>query len=84
MDFAGDLDPLATHLGFDKYSMVGYSSGGAYTLACAYCNPDKIHKCGLVGSIKPKDHKPSILKRMGERKLPIRNYNDLLGYQRFN
>ena len=41
-DFAQDAKELADHLGVDKFSVVGHSSGGPNALACANYLKDKI------------------------------------------
>ncbi|MCP4760180.1 MAG: alpha/beta hydrolase [archaeon] len=66
LDFPNDLNELADHLGLEKYSLLGYSAGGAYALACIFKYPSRIYKCGLVGSIGPKDFNPPIVKRIKE------------------
>jgi pimeloyl-ACP methyl ester carboxylesterase len=41
-DWADDVDALAEHLGLERFAVMGLSSGGPYTMACAACLPDRV------------------------------------------
>jgi pimeloyl-ACP methyl ester carboxylesterase len=52
--WAQDCDELATHLGLEKYAVLGYSSGGPHAIACASANlNDRITALGLFCSDAP-------------------------------
>ena len=53
LDFSDDIQELANSLGFNKYSVLGISGGGAYAAALAYRYPDSMQKCGLISSVSP-------------------------------
>ena len=36
IDYPHDISELADKLGFEKFGVIGWSSGGAYTVVCAY------------------------------------------------
>ena len=40
-------------MGIERFACVGISSGGPYTLACAYRMPEKIHHVSIVSSLAP-------------------------------
>lgn len=41
-DWADDVDALAEHLGLERFAVMGLSSGGPYTTACAARLPDRV------------------------------------------
>ncbi len=45
-DWADDVRSLADHLGIDRFAVMGLSSGGPYTVACAALLGDRV--CGAV------------------------------------
>ena len=45
-DWADDVAALADHLGIDRFAVIGLSSGGPYTVACAALLNDRV--CGAV------------------------------------
>lgn len=47
------VSKLANKLKLDQFSIIGYSSGGAYALSCAYNIPDRINNIALVSSAAP-------------------------------
>lgn len=53
LDFATDLGLVADALGFDKFTMIGLSGGGAYVLACAYAMPERVTSVGVLGGVPP-------------------------------
>ncbi len=50
-DFSVDVGFLADHLGIDRFSLIGYSSGGPYGIACAASMPDRVTRAIIVGGI---------------------------------
>lgn len=53
-DFAADVMYLASHLGFKRFAVLGYSGGGPYALACARAIPSNmISAVGLVSTTTP-------------------------------
>ncbi len=53
LDWPADVAYLAQQLGLTKFSVLGWSLGGPYSLACAYSIPHMIHRAGTVGCIAP-------------------------------
>jgi pimeloyl-ACP methyl ester carboxylesterase/DNA-binding CsgD family transcriptional regulator len=51
--FANDVSSLADHLTLGKFSVIGYSLGGVFGLACAHELPDRIARLVVVSSIAP-------------------------------
>jgi pimeloyl-ACP methyl ester carboxylesterase len=48
LDWPSDVAEFADKLGIDRFSVVGYSGGGPYALACARRIPDRLVACGIV------------------------------------
>jgi pimeloyl-ACP methyl ester carboxylesterase len=55
LDWPGDVSALANHLDLARFSLLGYSSGGAYALACALEMPDRLVKVGVLNGDGPYD-----------------------------
>jgi pimeloyl-ACP methyl ester carboxylesterase len=53
LDWADDVRPFVDGLGIDKFAVIGISSGGPYTLACAHQMPDRITHVSLVSALAP-------------------------------
>jgi pimeloyl-ACP methyl ester carboxylesterase len=53
LDWPADVEQLADRLGIDKFSVVGWSGGGPYALACGYALPQRVAAVGLVSSPAP-------------------------------
>ncbi len=53
LDWADDVRAFVDRLGINKFAVVGISSGGPYTLACAYRMPERIHHVAIVSSLAP-------------------------------
>jgi len=49
-NFAKDVSELATILGFEKYKVIGHSSGSVFALASAYYFPNHISKISVLGT----------------------------------
>ena len=53
LSFTDDINVLTGSLGVWKFSVIGFSAGSPYPLACAYKFPDKVSKIALAGSLAP-------------------------------
>ncbi len=51
LDFSDDVVELANSLHIDRFSVVGFSGGGPYALACAYKIPGRLISCGIVSGV---------------------------------
>lgn len=48
LDWPADVLALAGHLGIERFSILAYSLGGPYGLACAYAIPERLNQVGIV------------------------------------
>ena len=48
LDFPRDVVALANHLNIERFSIIAYSLGGPYGLACAFAIPQRVDKVGIV------------------------------------
>jgi len=55
LDWPGDVAVLADTLGIAQFSIIGFSMGSAYALACAYSLPERVTKVALSGALAPLD-----------------------------
>ncbi len=55
LDFPEDVASLAKHLGLEKFSILAYSGGGPFALACAFAIPERLHHIGIVSGMGPSD-----------------------------
>ena len=53
--FADDLRAVMDQLDIEKATVIGFSAGGLYACAYAYCYPERINKLGLLASVGPFD-----------------------------
>jgi len=53
LDWPADVVQLADRLGIESFSVIGWSGGGPYALACGYALPDRVAAVGLVSSPAP-------------------------------
>ena len=53
LDWPGDVDQLADHLGCGRIYVMGWSAGGPHALACAHLLPGRVIKGALVASAAP-------------------------------
>ena len=53
LDWPGDIDQLADHLGIDTFYVMGYSAGGPHALVCAHELPGRVIACAAVSSVAP-------------------------------
>ena len=56
MDVVDDVMLLSKALQFEHFSVLGYSAGGPYALACAYRFPGIVRRCAVVSSLPPLDN----------------------------
>jgi len=55
-DWPADCSLLLDHLGIVRFSVLGFSAGGAYALACAALLPERVRQVALVSSLAPHDN----------------------------
>ncbi len=53
LSWADDIAVLTDALGIDHFSVIGFSGGTPYALACAYKHSDRVQKIALAGSLAP-------------------------------
>ncbi len=53
LDWAVDIEELATYLGLSRFSVLGVSGGGAFAAACAMALQDRVQNTALVSSATP-------------------------------
>jgi len=51
IDWADDVEQLVDHLGIEQFSLLGYSAGGPYALACLDKIPQRIKNLALISSM---------------------------------
>jgi len=54
-DWTDDVKELAVHMDLDSFSILGYSGGGPFALACAFAMPEQIHRVAIVSGMGPWD-----------------------------
>lgn len=55
MDVVDDIMLLSKALKLEQFSVLGYSAGVPYALACAYRFPQIVTRCAIVSSLPPMD-----------------------------
>lgn len=55
LNWADDISALADALGLQRFSIIGFSGGSPYALACAFKLPDRVTKIALAGALAPLD-----------------------------
>ncbi len=55
LDWAAVVATLADHLGIERFHVLGNSAGGAYALACAHQQSERIISGALVSGLAPPD-----------------------------
>jgi pimeloyl-ACP methyl ester carboxylesterase len=73
VDWPDDVARLADTLGFGEFSVLGFSAGGPYALACAESIPERLRGVGVIGGTAPM-HLPALRKGMN----PILRLNHTL------
>ena len=53
LDWAVDVEELATHLNFTRFSVLGVSGGGPFAAACAFAIPERVIRTALVSTATP-------------------------------
>jgi pimeloyl-ACP methyl ester carboxylesterase len=48
LDWSQNIIALANHLDIERFSILAYSLGGPYGLACGFAIPQRLHKVGIV------------------------------------
>jgi pimeloyl-ACP methyl ester carboxylesterase len=78
LDWPDMIEQLADYLAIDQFSILGFSGGGVFALACAYKIPDRVKQVSLVSCAAPFDtevmqmHLPESFKQLYD--LPIIDY----------
>jgi len=65
LSFADDLRAVMDKLEIEKATVIGFSAGGLYACAYAYCFPERINKLGLLSSVGPFDI-PSLREKLSD------------------
>lgn len=55
-DWPAEVTALADALGFERFSVLGYSGGGTYAAVCAALIPEHLQAAGMVSSVVSFDH----------------------------
>lgn len=53
LDWPADIHELASHLGWERFHVLGVSGGGPYVLACACAMPERLLSAGVVCGAPP-------------------------------
>lgn len=53
LDYASDVEAFAAQLGLQRCAVLGWSLGGAHTLACARALPGLVTRAATVGGVAP-------------------------------
>ncbi len=56
MDVVDDVMLLSKAMKLERFSVLGFSAGGPYALACAYRFPQIVTRCAVVAPLPPMDH----------------------------
>ena len=56
MDVVDDVMLLSKAMKLERFSVLGFSAGGPYALACAYRFPQIVARCAVVAPLPPMDH----------------------------
>jgi pimeloyl-ACP methyl ester carboxylesterase len=59
-----DVSSLADHLGFERFTVMGYSASSPYTLACAQALADRLEAVGVVSGVAQPFNAPGSTKGM--------------------
>src|SRR5579884_3041111 len=70
VDWSADLRSLVDHLGWQRFSVVGYSGGGPYALLSGLALGDRIAAVGVVAGVGPLDS-PERRAAMPEESRPV-------------
>jgi pimeloyl-ACP methyl ester carboxylesterase len=63
LDWADDVLELAGHLHLERFSVLGFSGGGPYSLVCAYAIPQRLQAATFVSGVGPA-HIPGLTQGM--------------------
>lgn len=50
-DWPSDVRQLASHLGAERFAVIGHSAGGPHALACARFLPERVLGCGILSGV---------------------------------
>jgi pimeloyl-ACP methyl ester carboxylesterase len=53
LDWPSDVEQLVDQLDIERFSVLGWSGGGPYSLACGWSLPDRVTRIGLVSAAAP-------------------------------
>jgi pimeloyl-ACP methyl ester carboxylesterase len=56
LDWAGDVEQLADHLGLESFVVAGHSGGGPHSMVVAHQLGDRVSKLGMAAPLGPFDH----------------------------
>jgi pimeloyl-ACP methyl ester carboxylesterase len=59
LDYSADIQSVADELSIETFSVVGFSGGGPYALACAFSSPHRIRSVGFVSGMGPFEYEES-------------------------
>jgi pimeloyl-ACP methyl ester carboxylesterase len=66
-DWAQDVADLATHLGIERFAVLGHSAGSAYALVCAGLLGEQVSAAHLIGPV-PRLDRPDSLRQLHTRR----------------
>lgn len=55
LDWPRDVEALCDRLGLERVVVLGYSSGGKYSLACAFALPERVALAGVLAGTGPSE-----------------------------
>jgi pimeloyl-ACP methyl ester carboxylesterase len=59
LDWSSDVESVANKLSITDFSVVGFSGGAPYALACAFAMPHRVRSVSVVGGMGPFEYKES-------------------------
>ena len=75
-DFTIDFQTVLNTLGIDRFSVIGLSGGGPYSLAVSHFLPDRVVSTGIVGGVAPINGPEAIrggLVQLAQHAVPLLN-----------
>lgn len=69
LDWPADVGALADTLGIERFSIIGWSGGGAPALACAVAIPERLSTVVMVTSAGPTDRVPGLMENDANRRM---------------
>jgi len=80
LDWAGDVQQLADHLGIERFSLVGISGGCPHAIACAYAMPHRVVKAAVICGIGPLDVPGALVNASAEIQMCVGDGERLTAY----